>query len=146
MSEHWWSGHDDSELSEVDLAEKRWALAIEERDRFNREVTARIDNAVRCSDSHERIEQIMKEMQALDENVRALHRDWCAKKPYLPMKLKETLGCDPAVCVPFHQPTEEECEAHYVEDARKTLKKKEAEFDRLQKELAALRQDLADRT
>ena len=144
MPKYWWSGFEDSELSAVDLAEKNWVLALEERVRTNRRLALEIDIAVRSSDISARIQKIKEEMGAIDEKVRALHRDWCAKKSYLPMALKENLGCDPAVCVPFHQPTEEDWKQRYLEETKGELAKKEAQLARLQKEVTALREELEE--
>jgi hypothetical protein len=148
-----WSHFPDDTLSPLNLAEKRWAIAVEQRDEKKalllNELIAQagrdphgMNDAVQV-DKHRQIARIKAEMDAEDARVHELWKEWVGLKPWVSKELKDHHGCDPAKC-DYSVPDPEAEEKKFKDEMRKDLKAKEDQIKSLQDQVKRIRADLEE--
>ena len=104
-----WHKYLDEDLTPLDLAEKRWALAsddqakvIQEQNEIIRQQTAAMMgpyDRTAFAESSAKVDAANKAIEDEKKRVQGLELFWIGLKPYVPDTIKEALGCDMSKCV-----------------------------------------------
>lgn len=101
-----WNNHNDADLSPLRLAEKKYMLAVEDQQRFNRgqfsllvaQSERRTTGSADFLDQQEKIQAIQQAMDDEAKRVKELWVHWVGLKHWVAPELKAYHGCDPAKC------------------------------------------------
>ena len=129
-----WHKYLDEDLTPLDLAEKRWALASEGQEKVIAEQNEilRQQHAVMMGPfdreifnaSSAKVDAANQAIKDERERVHGLELFWIGLKPYVPDTIKEYLGCDMSKCVTSEWPA-----GHAVEGGGEGTEEEDAEYE-----------------
>jgi hypothetical protein len=76
-----WNKYPDIDLSPVDLAEKKWALAVEEREQYFKSIS----DQTSCDNSND----IQKKIIIMNKKIHDLWIVWVVSKPWVSPEMKQ---------------------------------------------------------